>query len=69
MSQSKTVAARRARGVHPSPTTTILILNEDFLSLMQRKLNANAGLHHREAQDSGRSHEIPAHRESVQVLM
>jgi len=27
-------------GVHPSPTTTILMSAEDFLSLMQRKLNA-----------------------------
>ncbi len=27
-------------GVHPSPTTTILMSDEDFLSLMQRKLNA-----------------------------
>jgi NAD(P)-dependent dehydrogenase (short-subunit alcohol dehydrogenase family)/acyl dehydratase/putative sterol carrier protein len=27
-------------GVHPSPTTTILMSVEDFLSLMQRKLNA-----------------------------
>lgn len=29
-----------AEGVHPSPTTTILMSAEDFLSLMQRKLNA-----------------------------
>ena len=27
-------------GAHPSPTTTILMSAEDFLSLMQRKLNA-----------------------------
>ena len=27
-------------GVHPSPTTTILMSDEDFLNLMQRKLNA-----------------------------
>src|SRR5208283_1124052 len=27
-------------GVHPSPTTTILMSAKDFLSLMQRKLNA-----------------------------
>ncbi|MGO9572611.1 MAG: SDR family NAD(P)-dependent oxidoreductase [Desulfomonilaceae bacterium] len=29
-----------SEGVHPSPTTTILMSDEDFLSLMQRKLNA-----------------------------
>jgi NAD(P)-dependent dehydrogenase (short-subunit alcohol dehydrogenase family)/acyl dehydratase/putative sterol carrier protein len=29
-----------SEGVHPSPTTTILMSDEDFLNLMQRKLNA-----------------------------